>query len=84
MRAGPKKAARPDADRQKRFLNLRSRDLRKIPATSELLAWLQVLAYALGAQPDELRQRLSDPRQLKNLPYLGVLLKDHQDVAELT
>lgn len=71
-----------------RFMNLRGRDLRgrdlrKIPATSELLSWLQVLAHALGAKPDELQQRLSDRGQLKRLPYLSVLLKDHQDVAEL-
>jgi MoxR-like ATPase len=67
-----------------RFLGLRTRDLRKIPATSELLAWLQVLSHAFGTKPEDLQERLSDPRHLKKLPYLGVLLKDHQDVDELT
>ena len=65
------------------FLQLRTRDLRKIPATGELLAWLQVLAHSLGTDPAELHDRLSDTRNLKKLPYLGVLLKDHQDVVEL-
>lgn len=32
----------------------------------------------------ELQERLKDPRKLKMLPYLGVLLKDHQDMEELT
>lgn len=68
----------------KRFLNLRDRDLRKLPATSELLSWLKVLAKALGSEPDVLREKLSDPKRLRKLPYLGVLLKDHQDVRELT
>ncbi|MDA1015718.1 MAG: hypothetical protein O3A00_14845 [Planctomycetota bacterium] len=68
----------------KRFLNLRDRDLRKIPATSELLSWLKVLAKALGSEPEVLREKLADPKRLKKLPYLGVLLKDHQDVHELS
>lgn len=34
--------------------------------------------------PVDSSKRLSDPRKLKKLPYLGVLLKDHQDVDELT
>lgn len=66
-----------------RFFSLRTRDLRKIPATSELLAWLQVLAHGLGTDETTLRKRLSDARHLKKLPYLGVLLKDHQDLREL-
>ena len=67
-----------------RFLQLRDRDLRKIPATGELLQWLQVLSHAYGTKPEELHQRLSDPHKLRKLPYLGVLLKDHQDMDELT
>ncbi len=67
-----------------RFLRLRDRDLRKIPATGELLQWLQVLSHAYGTNPEELQHRLSDPHKLRNLPYLGVLLKDHQDMDELT
>lgn len=35
------------------FFTLRTRDSHKIPATSELLAWLQVLAHRLGT--DETR-----------------------------
>jgi MoxR-like ATPase len=66
-----------------RFLDLRDRDLRKIPATGELLAWLQVIAHSVGTDAETLRKRLDDPRNLQNLPYLGVLLKDHQDLEEL-
>jgi MoxR-like ATPase len=66
-----------------RFLQLRDRDLRKIPATGELLAWLQVLAHAYGTQPEILQERLNDSHNLKTLPYLGVLLKDHQDTEDL-
>lgn len=60
-----------------RFLALRERSLRKQPATGELLVWLRVLALAVGTYPDRLDQDLS------KLPYLGVLLKDHQDIEEL-
>lgn len=67
-----------------RFLGLRKRDLRKIPATGELLAWLQVIAHAFDADVAELEKRLSDSKKLQQLPYLGVLLKDHQDLEELS
>lgn len=60
-----------------RFLALRERSLRKQPATGELLVWLRVLAMTVGTYPQRLDQDLS------NLPYLGVLLKDHQDIEEL-
>jgi len=60
-----------------RFLALRERSLRKQPATGELLVWLRVLALAVGTYPDRLDADLSQ------LPYLGVLLKDHQDIEEL-
>jgi len=60
-----------------RFLALRERSLRKAPATGELLVWLRVLALAVGTYPE----RLDD--DLSKLPYLGVLLKDHQDIEEL-
>ena len=60
-----------------RFLALRERPLRKRPATSELLVWLRVLALAVGTYPERLDQDLS------KLPYLGTLLKDHQDIEEL-
>jgi len=60
-----------------RFLALRDRSLRKRPATGELLVWLRVLALAVGTYP----QKLDD--DLSKLPYLGVLLKDHQDIEEI-
>ncbi len=61
-----------------RFLMLRDQSLRKRPATGELLVWLRVLALATGS--DE--TRLSG--DLGSLPYLGVLLKDRQDIEGLT
>lgn len=61
-----------------RFLALRDQPLRKRPATSEFLVWLQVLALAVGTQPERLDQDLS------KLPYLGVLLKDHQDIEDIS
>ncbi|MCP4687588.1 MAG: MoxR family ATPase [Desulfobacterales bacterium] len=60
-----------------RFLALRDRNLRKSPATGELLVWLKVLSTAVGSYPEKLEEDLS------KLPYLGVLLKDHQDIREL-
>ena len=60
-----------------RFLALRDRNLRKKPATGELLVWLKVLASAAGTYPEKLEEDLS------KLPYLGVLLKDHQDIQEI-
>ncbi len=61
-----------------RFLTLRDQSLRKRPATSEFLVWLQVLALAVGTYPE----RLDD--DLSKLPYLGVLLKDHQDIEDIS
>nr|VFJ68744.1 MAG: ATPase family associated with various cellular activities (AAA) [Candidatus Kentron sp. DK] len=61
----------------RRFLALRERNLRKTPATGELLVWLRVLASSVGTYPARLEEELS------TLPYLGVLLKDHQDIQEL-
>lgn len=60
-----------------RFLALRDRSLRKRPATGELLVWLEVLALAVGTTPKRLDEDLA------KLPYLGVLLKDHQDIDDL-
>ena len=59
-----------------RFMRLRARALRKLPATGELLVWLRVLGLDVGRYS----QQLDD--DLAKLPYLGVLLKDHQDVEE--
>lgn len=61
----------------KRFLSLRDRNLRKPPATGELLVWLRVLSLAVGKIPEQIDEDLA------NLPYIGVLLKDHQDIDEL-
>ncbi|MCP4655651.1 MAG: AAA domain-containing protein [bacterium] len=61
----------------RRFLALRDRDLRKKPSTGELLVWLRVLALSVDTQPERLDQDLA------KLPYLGVLLKDHQDIEDL-
>lgn len=60
-----------------RFLTLRAKPLRKQPSTSEFLVWLRVLALTIGTYPEMLTQDLS------KLPYLGTLLKDHQDVEDL-
>ena len=61
----------------KRFLFLRDKPLRKKPATGEFLVWLKVLAAAVGTYPEKLGDELCD------LPYLGVLLKDHKDILEI-
>ncbi|MCB2264215.1 MAG: MoxR family ATPase [Candidatus Thiosymbion ectosymbiont of Robbea hypermnestra] len=66
----------------RRFLALRARpQLRKPPATGELLVWLRVLSLALETEPARLAG-LKTP-DLKELPYLQVLLKDHRDQEEL-
>ena len=62
-----------------RFLALRDRNLRKRPATGELILWLRVLG--LGAYSDSMDKLDED---LSELPYLGMLLKDHKDLEELT
>jgi len=61
----------------RRFLALRSRPLRKIPSTGELLVWLRVLATAVGTYPEKLNDNL------ERLPFIGTLLKDQQDIHEL-
>lgn len=61
----------------KRFLALRDQNLRKPPATSEYLVWLRVLSLATGKHLHQLEDDLS------KLPYLSILLKDHQDIEEL-
>jgi MoxR-like ATPase len=61
----------------KRFLALRDTTIRKRPATGELLVWLRVLALSIGRSAQDLDENLA------NLPHLGVLLKDHQDMEEV-
>ncbi len=61
----------------KRFLALRDQNLRKPPATGEYLVWLRVLSLATDKHHQQLEEELS------KLPYLSILLKDHQDIEEL-
>ena len=61
-----------------RFLALRQRPLRKKPSTGELLVWLRVIALKVGTHPERL------DTDLTKLPFLGALLKDHQDIEELS
>ncbi len=62
-----------------RFLELRGREVRKKPATAELLVWLTVLSARGGVDPDELADM-----PLAELPALSVLIKDRDDLALLT
>ena len=61
-----------------RFLELRQKNLRKRPATAELLAWLLVLS----AQGFADVEKMSDGA-LASLPHLSVLIKDRDDGAAL-
>lgn len=60
-----------------RFLELRGRELRKRPATAELLVWLTVLAARGGLSPQDLAVPLGE------LPALSALVKDRDDLAVL-
>jgi MoxR-like ATPase len=61
-----------------RFLELRGREIRKKPATAELLVWLTVLSARGGVREADLREcRLAD------LPALPALIKDRDDLALL-
>lgn len=71
----------PDAVREaaiQRFLELRGRDVRKKPATAELLVWLMVLAARGGVTVEELRNC-----RLNELPARSTLVKDREDLALL-
>jgi len=59
------------------FMRLRKLDLYKIPSVAELLDWLQVLSLARGSYTEPL------PVKLAQLPYLGVLLKEAEDLQSL-
>ncbi len=61
-----------------RFLELRSQNLRKKPATAELLVWLAVLSAQGGLTADTLRGL-----PLTKLPGLATLVKDREDLALL-
>ena len=61
-----------------RFLELRGRELRKRPATAELLVWLTVLAARGNVDSATLQNcRLAD------LPAVSTLIKDRDDLAVL-
>ena len=60
-----------------RFISLREIVVRKPPTTSELLVWLRVL----GLNENKYSKYLDD--KLSKLPYLGTLIKDHQELRDL-
>lgn len=66
-----------------RFFEIRTRSLRKKPATAELIAWLIVLAAQVGnpQAAADLFARLGGT--LDKLPDLAVLIKDHDDLPQL-
>lgn len=61
-----------------RFLDLRARDLRKKPATAELLVWLTILSARGGVTTESLRA------PFLSLPALSALVKDRDDLALLS
>lgn len=64
-----------------RFLGLRNQHLRKPPATGEFLVWLRVMALAAGTDAETLQRLLIQLDSYdRELPYLGVLLKDRHDL----
>lgn len=65
-----------------RFVQLRNDNLRKVPATGEFLVWLRVMALSVQANPEKLHILLAQLHQDDQLPHIGVLLKDHQDMLE--
>ena len=68
----------------RRFLDLRDQDtLRKKLATVELLVWLRMLALEVDTDATKLHQLLKS-KDLSTLPYLGTLLKDYQDMEEVS
>jgi MoxR-like ATPase len=62
----------------RRFLELRGLELRKPPATGELLVWLAVLSARGEDRRDWLRTC-----PLRDLPALSALVKDRDDWAQL-
>jgi len=59
------------------FWTIRRQAKEKPPATGELLVWLQVLSATTGRRPEVLNA------DLKDLPYLGTLIKSPEDHREL-
>ncbi len=73
----PNLAAGVREEALQRFLELRGRDLRKKPATAELLVWLTILSARGGVTVESLRV------PIKELPALSALVKDRDDLALL-
>ena len=65
-----------------RFMQLRHENLRKVPATGEFLVWLRVMSLAIDSNPAQLQFLLAQLDKHDELPYVGVLLKDHQDLQD--
>jgi MoxR-like ATPase len=61
-----------------RFLELRGREVRKKPATAELLVWLTVLSARGALSVSAIREP-----PLAQLPGLSTLIKDRDDLALL-
>ncbi len=61
-----------------RFLELRGREIRKKPATAELLVWLTILSARGDVTVEDLTGRA-----LSELPALSALIKDRDDLAVL-
>ena len=62
----------------RRFKEIRRSDLRKKPATGELIAWLVVLSARGGVGLETIRDARAD-----ELPAISVLVKDREDLAAL-
>jgi MoxR-like ATPase len=62
-----------------RFLELRGREVRKKPATAELLVWLTVLSARGNVSADQIRASA-----LAELPAISTLIKDRDDLALLS
>ena len=68
---------------EKHFLELRGLEMRKKPSLGEFLVWLRVLALEAGVDKQKLKKEM-ETANLAQLPYLKVLVKDYQDMEELT
>lgn len=67
-----------------RFMLLQNKQLRKNPATGEFLAWLRVMAMIARTDVNKLQAALQKSEDdLSELPYLGVLLKNREDIELL-
>jgi len=67
----------------RRFLDLRQQRVRKMPSTGEFLVWLRVLNLVTGTTSKKQLEKKLQRGKLADLPYLGTLLKDRQDMEVL-